>query len=201
MDDVRTATILDELRRATRSAHQRLEDSLDLLAAPADREHFIAVLRGFLGFHLTFEPAVGQRSEFEHFMLQRSRLPHLRADLAALGVAPDVVAATPSCPAAESCCASLSRTWGALYVIEGSTLGGQVITRSLSEASWLPPGGLRTFHPYGAETGRMWNEFRTTLVAATTSLDASHIVAGAVQTFSLLADWLPTRSTNVRQLA
>jgi heme oxygenase len=198
LDDARTATILEELRRSTRSDHERLENSLDLLARPADREYFIAVLRSFLSFHQVYEPAVFRHAELASFMPARSRIPHIRADLSDLGVDLDLDDVTPICLGAETCGRSVSEAWGAAYVIEGSTLGGQVITRNLAGTKWLPPGGLRTFHPYGHETGRMWNEFRTRLVTASTSLDAPLIVAGAVHTFSLLADWLPTRSSYAR---
>ena len=198
LDDVRRQTILDELRHATRAAHDRLEQRLDLLAQPADRDHFIAVLRGFLGFHRGFEPFLSHHGEFAGWLAERSQIAALRADLTALGVDDAAIDDAPVCRAAAELTEDRARTWGALYVIEGSTLGGQVITRHLAGTPWLPAGGLRTFHPYGSQTGHMWNEFRARLVAATTSLDPLDVTGGAVSTFSLLAEWLPTRSMNAQ---
>ena len=49
---------------------------------------------------------------------------------------------------------------GVLYAIEGSTLGGQVISRSLAEHLGLTRSkGACFFNGYGEETLNMWNDF------------------------------------------
>ena len=49
---------------------------------------------------------------------------------------------------------------GALYVLEGSTLGGQVITRQLAQSIQVYPGkGASFFHGHGADTHVRWNAF------------------------------------------
>ncbi len=51
---------------------------------------------------------------------------------------------------------------GVLYFIEGTTLGGQVISRHISEASgFTAEHGGRFFHGYGEQTEARWNEFLT----------------------------------------
>ena len=55
----------------------------------------------------------------------------------------------------------LSDLAGALYAIEGATLGGQVISRHI-QAGWLrvtAEHGGRFFHGYGEQTTSRWNEF------------------------------------------
>ena len=77
---------------------------------------------------------------------------------------------------------------GALYVMEGSTLGGQVIARQLDKAGIAG----RTFFAGRAErTGPLWKQFSQLLAedaAGTTAPDA--VVASAVHTFQSLAAWL-----------
>jgi heme oxygenase len=49
---------------------------------------------------------------------------------------------------------------GVLYVIEGSTLGGQIIVRHLERNLGLTrESGARFFHGYGADTEAHWQEF------------------------------------------
>ncbi len=50
---------------------------------------------------------------------------------------------------------------GALYVVEGATLGGRVIARHLARSLALGPAdGAAFFAGYGDRTGAMWNGLR-----------------------------------------
>lgn len=54
---------------------------------------------------------------------------------------------------------------GALYVIEGSTLGGPTIGRLLhSRLGLTTTTGAASFHPYGSSTADRWSEFCAFLV-------------------------------------
>jgi heme oxygenase len=73
---------------------------------------------------------------------------------------------------------------GALYVLEGSTLGGQVITRQLAQSIQVYPGkGASFFHGHGADTAVRWNAFWQTAadVCAQGALD--EVCASAVHMF------------------
>ncbi|HEY0899580.1 MAG TPA: biliverdin-producing heme oxygenase [Sphingobacteriaceae bacterium] len=48
---------------------------------------------------------------------------------------------------------------GALYVLEGSTLGGQVISKMITDRIDLPGYGLSFFESYGTNTYQMWGLF------------------------------------------
>jgi heme oxygenase len=80
---------------------------------------------------------------------------------------------------------------GSVYVMEGSTLGGQVIGKALRSATWVPEGGLRYFNPYGPRTGAMWRNFCVALDAVSASA-AQEVICGARDSFALLRDWLET---------
>ena len=113
---------------------------------------------------------------------QRYRAHLLLEDLARLGY----LAEPPQCPALPPLHAR-AQLLGALYVLEGSTLGGQVIARQLAAAGIAG----RTFFAGRAErTGPLWKQFGQLLEAAAASEDADAIVASAILTFQTLAAWL-----------
>jgi heme oxygenase len=182
--------LLTRLRRETAQAHARLERELDLLRAPASRRRFARLLGRFHGFHLVWEPVVARALRDDTFFAPRHRGDLLRTDLRALGLDEREIAALPACEAAAGLATTRAAAIGSLYVLEGSTLGGQVIGRALAGAPWLPPGGLRYFDPYGRETGTLWRQFRSWAEAAAPPDAAPEIVAAARATFDLLHDWL-----------
>jgi len=180
------------LRADTAGAHAELERDLDLLGRVSDRQRFQRVMERFLGFHIVWERAIRQRSALRSFHEPRSRLPHLRRDLAALGVTNAEQSALPRCAPAASLADDHARAVGSIYVMEGSTLGGQVIARGLSGAAWAPAGGLTYFDPFPGRTGDMWRRFGAWAEDVTTPDQHAAASAGANRTFALLRDWLTT---------
>jgi heme oxygenase len=178
------------LRADTAQAHAELETALDLLGRASDRRRFVRVLERFLGFHMIWERSIRQRPALRAFYEPRSRLPHLRRDLAALGLTNAEQAALPKCGEAASLVADEAEAIGSIYVLEGSTLGGQVISRALEGAVWAPPGGLAYFDPYPGRTGDMWRKFGAWAEANTPEHRHAAATAGANRTFGLLQEWL-----------
>ena len=178
------------LRAETAQAHAELEGALDLLGRVSDRRRFVRVLERFLGFHTIWERAIRQRPALWSFYEPRSRLPHLRRDLAALGLTNAEQAALPGCANAAALVEDHGQAVGSIYVMEGSTLGGQVISRALEGAGWAPAGGLTYFDPYSGRTGEMWRRFGAWADASTTADHHAAAATGANRTFSLLQCWL-----------
>ncbi|HEV2639085.1 MAG TPA: biliverdin-producing heme oxygenase [Actinocrinis sp.] len=72
------------------------------------------------------------------------RAAHLRSDLAAIGWSARRMGDVSLCSAEElPVTGSLPRAIGALYVIEGAALGGQLIARILVDLLALPPSMMR----------------------------------------------------------
>lgn len=178
------------LRTGTRTHHEELEKALALLAPPLSRDRFRNIIEGFFGFHRAWEPAVAAHGALRDFSLARHRLPALRHDLVTLGATANEIEALPLCPDAGGCAADADEALGSLYVIEGSTLGGQVISRALANEAWVPREGLRTFNPYGANAGAMWRGFIAFAEERGASRNHGKIVAGAQRTFDVLRRWL-----------
>ena len=181
-----SSDLLVRLREGTAGSHARLEEALALLSLPLARDRFGVLLERFHGFHAVWEPAITPWFE-PSFFGPRRRTGLIEADLAALG-RPIATAQPSPCAAAVRLGESAERALGSLYVMEGSTLGGQVISRGLADAGWTDD--LRYFHPYGRGTGGMWAAFKAMAAQRSNAVADPMILAGAIVTFDLLHDWL-----------
>ena len=130
--------------------------------------------------------------------VRRRRRSHLlAADLGVLGVKPD--------PGREADgelprIGAFASAFGALYVIEGSRLGGRVLARHVSAAVGAPVEGALAFLRGGGssdDTGALWKELLLTLDGYAAQGDTrtrDAIISGAVDTFgcfdSRLAHWV-----------
>lgn len=84
---------------------------------------------------------------------------------------------------------------GYLYVMEGATLGGQVITKILENQLQITQDkGGRFFYGYGDETKMMWNEFCSLLCHINDIQQQNKIIHSASNTFNQLYKWMENRS-------
>jgi heme oxygenase len=164
--------LLVRLREETAKAHAALEETFNLNQ----------VLSG---------PEAARRALAADFAAERSRLSHLHADLERLGCTEADLASLARCEPAADVPASRAGEIGSLYVLEGSTLGGQLISRALKDASWAPAEGLTYFDPYGPRTGEKWRSFMAWADSEAAEEDAEAICTKANETFELLRAWLP----------
>lgn len=177
------------LRAATDPAHRALEAGLDWQARVATRAGYRDLLARLHGFHATWEDAIGAQLSDEPFLAPRRRLALLAADLDHLGLAPEAVAALPQ-PETVRLDGPAAAT-GALYVLEGSTLGGQLIGRHIAGLHGLSETGLTYYRAHGPRTGAMWSAFRTRLEDFSDDPDAeASLTEAAVATFAAMRDWL-----------
>lgn len=152
---------------------------------------YVAVLQGFHRFLASWEGQLlgALPLRLHEWLGSRSRLGFVEHDLGFLQ--PPTLppaAATASVPACLPEC-STAAAFGSLYVIEGSALGGQVITPRLQRDMGLSPGrGASYFHGFGDRTGGMWREFRQLAADEIGDTPASRRVAcqAAGQTFDAL---------------
>lgn len=180
------------LREATRLAHSRVEAFLPLLDPSLTIATYIRVLEAFHGFYEPLEPLVAAVLAVNPCAGQlapgRGKVPLLLADLLVLGKTHADVQALPRCTDLPHV-ASASHAVGVLYVVEGATLGGQVITRHLRETFGARvSGGTTFFSAYGDRTGSMWKAF-SRHVDASTCLDTDAARGAALQTFEKLSGW------------
>ncbi|CAM2145348.1 heme oxygenase (biliverdin-IX-beta and delta-forming) [Pararobbsia alpina] len=188
-------TLMQMLRTQTHAHHRRLETSLDLMRTGMTLDDYAAVLRGFYGFIAPWEESARARmpATLVTAFDARRKTGALRDDLRALtrrGVGESEVRGL-SLPAFESTAESTAAWLGSWYVIEGSTLGGQILAPHFAARFGLTPeSGVRYFDGYGPRTGSMWNAFRALLVETVEPAAYGTAVDGARRTFTRLHDWM-----------
>lgn len=170
-----------------------------MLAAPITAVRIVRLLERFHGFHAVWEPALRGRVP-ESLLAPRRKLPLLQHDLRCLGVGEGRLLALPRCLAAIRLGASEADAAGALYVMEGSVLGGRIISRSLRAAPWHPPQRLLYWDPYGDDTSRRWSETLAYLESLPPA-QSDAIVRSAAATFGVLQAWLLPHANSTGQPA
>ncbi len=170
-------SLLVELRAATRVAHERLESRLDVLSRCRTTTQYAALLAGFRSVYAPLEQALDASPLTTTAVpdwAQRRKTGWLEADLRDLG------AAAPPLPTGTAP-RSTAEVVGAVYVMEGATLGGALVVRSLRSAFAEPP-PHRFFDSYGARRGAMWAAFRR--CAEGLAVDPAPAVDAALRTFA-----------------
>lgn len=181
---------LQRLREQTRAAHAAIEVELDLIGPGLGLAMYRQRLARFYGFYQPLEVELHRSSSAVpglSDLAARCKTPWLVTDLALLGVNP---AALPLCTLLPDLRTAEAR-YGCLYVLEGATLGGQLIGRQLRERLGIEPhSGGRFFASHGDRTGSMWHSFRAALAAfAEQSSAPQAIIEGATLTFECLRRW------------
>ncbi len=182
------ANLLERLRAETRAQHEQMEALFQLPSTRDDHRRWTALFLGFLE-PLEHEIAGALGDPGHPLVAGRAKAGWLVEDLSSLGLGESEIAALPRCadlPALDSA----AQVLGALYVFEGATLGGQVISRHLESTLGLTGGaGYRYFLSYGPDVGRRWQEFRALLLAHSGPGVDEAIIASANETFARLHAW------------
>ena len=194
--------LLARLRQETRAAHAALEAAVPLMSESVSRADYVRFMTLVGAFHATVEQqlsGVDGLVDVIADLSERRKTERLESDFSALGLQPAALwAARQSlrCPldperhAFVPSVSSIDRAVGVLYVLEGSTLGSQLLYRHLSVA--LPEVMARSSSflcCYGTRTGQMWNAFREQLETAAPQLDHDAVIDAARDAFVVLRDW------------
>lgn len=194
--EVYVPPVLQDLRAGTAELHIALEKRLPFFSDSLDTQAFVRLMQAYYGFYLPLENALQQSATIpaDFDLAPRLKAQTLFTDLQALGVSAEALQSLPQCqqlPIIDSSAACL----GVLYVLEGATLGGQILRREISTRLGLEAdNGAAFLDIYGAATGRRWRDFIEYL--SSRPLDASEceaVVAAAQTTFSSFERWLESR--------
>jgi heme oxygenase len=186
---------LRKLRAETAPMHEILEQnrlSQAIVAENITLNEYIIYLKLFYGFVKPFEDKVyGSLGHIITDAASRRRSGALALDLAYFGMEADAIDALPLYDIAGSLHSDAIRM-GGMYVLEGSTLGGQVITRHLNKALGLQgPDGVRFFSGHGKNTGPVWKNFVEMFAGfAVGSHKEDEVIAGAQIVFKGFSTWL-----------
>ena len=94
--------------------------------------------------------------------------------------------------------AGVAEALGAMYVLEGSTLGGKILYKHVNEFLGIDQQtGASYFYGYGQQTGVLWKRFIADLADYAVEEDCGlEIISGAVSTFTAIDHWLNSAEIN-----
>ncbi len=183
---------VQRLRSETRAEHEAVEASFPLMRMGLGRGEYARCLQRLHGVVATWEEAaIGKGREarpewLRLLVLERRRRPLLEKDLAYFGVF-NADGERPLLPDTLS----HSSLLGAMYVMEGSTLGGQLIGRHVDRVLGLEGGlGSLYFHGHRELTGAMWKEFCGVLEEHIPEAEGDAAVTAAKAMFQVFGAWM-----------
>ncbi len=195
------------LKIATQTHHSLLEANPHLHRLMSDRltrTDYVWLLSRMYGFYVPLEARL---SQFEPLWQQcgldfnrRRKVPLLEQDLLASGLTAAALEQLPHCPSIPLV-QSFAQAVGVLYVLEGATLGGQMISRHLALQLGLRLEREATFFSsYRSETGSMWRQLSVQINSyaetAFSHTDMATMILSAQATFQTLDDWLGHNDLN-----
>lgn len=171
-----------KIKEATKAPHQQLEGVVvrKLKAINGDRD-YAEFLKFFYAYFNAVEEAI--KPYITDAVLpdykERRNSGYIKADIEALGESTDQL------PEVEApTITTVQEALGALYVLEGSIMGGSIIVKMLEKLGITR--GLSFFSGYGAETPQKWSIFVTVLNAhAKNEGEENLAIKAANNTFSL----------------
>lgn len=187
--------MLKHLKVATSNRHAALERRLPLLDPNLSIAGYQQLIQWLFGFYASLETQLMAIPSWDNIGLDyrpRQKTPRLRQDLLVLGDTEATIAALPRCKHLPPLM-NEAQLWGCLYVIEGATLGGQIIIKHLQSNLGLSANsGASFFDGYGAQTSAYWKAFCAAVPAyrdnSPDNRDA--MLLSANQTFDALSEWL-----------
>jgi heme oxygenase len=157
----------NNIKEATKAAHQQLEVIVvKKLKSIRNPEDYADLLKHFYVYFSKVEQVITPfiTKEILPDYGDRRNSSYLKNDIEALGAS---VTDLPfaQAPAIDNTMAAL----GALYVLEGSVMGGRIIVQMLEKAGITT--GISFFSGYGEATGTMWQRFTTVLNQQASTLE------------------------------
>ncbi|MEN3942817.1 biliverdin-producing heme oxygenase [Prosthecobacter sp. SYSU 5D2] len=186
--------LLTTLKTKTAEKHLALEAQMDITRHFKTRDDYRHLLERFYTLYAPLEARLAEAVDWQQAGFDfddRRKTPWLVEDLAHLGAEPQEGLDLAECQTLPQV-SGLANAIGCLYVLEGSTLGGQVISRLLQQH--LPitlENGGRFFAGYGAKTLPNWRLFGEWAEACSTRDPAIEPLAAAAaqSTFDTFARW------------
>ncbi len=179
--------LIDKIRASTSKEHQDLESTLlPYINQVNSTDDYSLLLQAFYGYILPVQENIMLYIDKSLVpdIIERRNADLLRKDLQELGHE-EMGEFCKDLPPISSHAEAL----GALYVLEGSTLGGKIISKMIS-GKLNNPAGLQFFNGYGDKTGFMWKAFLVSLGQNDHPDHNGIIVESVRKTFSLFDKWL-----------
>jgi heme oxygenase len=179
----------EKIKENTKTSHQSLEKKLiTRMRSIQSKKDYANLLALFYSYFGGLELAINRHLDYSHlpdYELRR-KTSALADDLTFLGVLLPTLAPKNALPEINNHYQAL----GALYVIEGSTLGGRIICKMLGQQMDLTNfSGMSFFNGYGDQTANMWQVFKQSIDKPVHKLKHNMIIQSANQTFIQFGNW------------
>lgn len=176
------------LKEQTKELHDLVEEKLmshKIMDRSFTLAEYTALLQHNYRFLLHFEETVfkyfsattGEKLHLE----KRRKLPLIKKDLTSLRI-------NTSIPETSVDIKNEAEALGILYVMEGATLGGNIIAKNLAKNPHFENITLNYFGAYGAETGFLWKNFQQLLSEKENEYPAEDFLDGAKKAYHFLLD-------------
>jgi heme oxygenase (biliverdin-IX-beta and delta-forming) len=183
---------IQRLRRETEDDHRAVEEMFPLMHEDLNVTQYTDCLLQMYGMVSAWEECSHEAAPgwMQPELVARRRKSMLELDLAWFGVK-NTDELLPVMPEMKD----LNSLLGAMYVMEGSTLGGQLIARQLRRTLHLSEGkGDAYFVGHGDQTGPMWKEFCEVLKMRVTDDETELVVLSAKAMFATYGSWMLGKS-------
>ena len=181
----------DHLKLHTKVHHQQVEKLLVARMRSIDNpDAYVELLQLFYGYFSALEDKINQHigpTQLPDYA-ERRKSESLFNDIESVGNITPQKPEHPNLPMIEN----RLQAFGALYVIEGSTLGGKIISKLMAKQLDLQNNkGLSFFIGYGDKTEKMWEGFKEILnLQPQNRADAIIILDAANDTFNKFKFWI-----------
>jgi heme oxygenase (biliverdin-IX-beta and delta-forming) len=180
---------LERLKSETQPDHEATESAMPLMDSALTRDKYAQILCRLYPVVRSWEEwaAAHAPQDLLATIQGRQRAQLIEQDLRVLGhtfEGESMLFPSDRIPGLQAGSPYFRSTFlGAMYVMEGSTLGGQFIARHMEEMLGLNPGeGDAYFRGHGARTGEMWRAFKSVL-AEVPENHSDHVIAAAKAMF------------------
>jgi heme oxygenase len=180
--------LTEKLKEQTRANHQALEKKLVTkmrsMRTVSDYTDILCLFYSFFGGLEKMIKLYLDQTSMPDYKLRR-KAGALAADLVELGAMVPAIAHRSALPAIHD----HQQALGAMYVIEGSTFGGKIISKMIRQSLPSTEGhGLTFFDGYGDETENMWAQFKHFLTRPE-NLPGDEMINTANETFSKFSQY------------
>lgn len=179
--------LAEKLKEHTSAVHLQLEQRLLAHIQSVDSpQQYASLLAMMYGYYAAIEKKL---DEFHHVLPEyhiRRKSQSILNDLEGFNFPKATLSLCDDIPSIHSVPAAL----GVMYVLEGSTLGGKIISRMLKKRLPSLEGSTNFFDGYREETGVMWQRFREHLAHAVEESKQTETQKAAHETFLKFNNWI-----------
>jgi heme oxygenase len=178
----------NDLKENTYPEHQAAEKKLVLVLKRIEtNEDYVRMLNWMYGFYAPLEALIQKQltPDLLPDIQRRIRAEYLLWDIRDLGLLNLEFRICRELPVIDT----VAQAIGALYVVEGSTLGGRIIAGMLKQqlGANVP---TTYFNGYGEENSRMWQTYKDFLNLPRTPEQQKTILETAKATFITFKNWI-----------